>query len=92
VREMVLVEREKSGELLRVMPIDAVCDSKPLVAVMVGVALPRGALPETARVTVVFPDVVTVDGLKAAPTPGGSPETENVTGPENAPSGVMERT
>ena len=89
---MALVASEKSGELLSVKASVAECVSVPLVAVTIGVELPKGALPDVVTVTVALPDVVIDCGLNAAPTPGGNPEMPNVTGPEKAPSGVIERT
>lgn len=87
-----MVASEKSGELLSVKANVVEWVSVPLVAVTIGVELPNGALPEVVTVTVALPDVVIDCGLNPAPTPGGSPEMANVTGPENAPSGVTERT
>ena len=89
---MTLVESEKSGELLSVKASVVECVSVPLVAVTIGVEFPKGALPDVVTVTVALPDVVIDCGLNAAPTPGGSPEILKFTGPENAPSGVTERT
>ena len=60
VRERASDRSEKSGKLLIVKPTGIECVSVPAVAVMTGVAGPRGAFPETVTFTVVFPDVVIV--------------------------------
>src|SRR5262245_17380208 len=90
-RELVL-EMEKSGMLLSDRASVFECARAPLVAVTVSVAFPSGALPDALSVSVVLPDPVSDKGLKAAPTPGGSPETANVTWLEKAPRGVTAST
>ncbi len=87
-----LAESEKSGVggAFTVSVIAVVCESVPLVQVMVTFAAPRVAVPEAARVsTVLFPAAGMVAGLKFGVTPIGKPVPVQVTAPANPPTLVM---
>lgn len=58
---------------------------EPLVPVMVTVEVPVVAVELAVNVTVELPAPVTEVGLKAAVTPEGKPDAENVTAESNPP-------
>jgi hypothetical protein len=60
----------------------------PLVPVIVSVKVPVAAL-SPVRVRVVLPDPATVDGLKLAVMPGGTPLAVKLTLPVKPPVGVI---
>jgi hypothetical protein len=67
----------------------AVCVSAPLVPVIVSVDVAAGVLDDVVTASVEVPDPVTVDGVKFAVVPAGSPLTDRLTVPLNPFDGVI---
>ena len=86
---MTVLDKEKSGELLRVKDGVLEWDRLPLVPVMVSVEVPRGAPLMVVTVMTVVPEPATVGGLKVMPDPAGSPVAAKDTEPLKPPAGTM---
>ncbi len=81
-------ESEKLGEALTTRMVLVVWLRLPLVPLMLTVELPVGVVLAVVTVMVVEPEPVTVEGLKLALAPEGSPEALKLTDPLNPLDGV----